>query len=140
MKKNKKACLLVDLDGTLALFEGVRDGHDEKKVGEDKVRESVKEVLNRFFDDYQIIIVTGRRQSCREETMKWLIRHDICFDEVFMRANDDKRHDYSTKTEIYKTHIEPKYTVLFVLEDRTRVVAMWRELGLECWQVAVADY
>ena len=136
----KKACLLVDLDGTIALFEGVRDGLDQTKVGEDKVRESVREVLNRFFDDYQIIIVTGRSESCREDTMKWLIKHDIPFDEVFMRADDDNRHDYSMKTEMYKTHIEPKYTVLFVLEDRTKVVKMWRELGLECWQVAVADY
>src|SRR3990167_4219043 len=107
----KQKALICDLDGTIALFEGVRDGLDQTKVGEDKVRESLREVLNRFFDDYQMIMGTGRSESGREDTMKWLIKHDIPFDEVFMRADDDNRHDYSMKTEMYKTHIEPKYTV-----------------------------
>jgi len=87
----KKACLLVDLDGTIALFEGVRDGLDQTKVGEDKVRESVREVLNRFFDDYQIIIVTGRSESCREDTMKWLTKEE---QERFLSYIDLEKNEF----------------------------------------------
>jgi len=37
--------------------------------------------------------------------------------------------------EIFDNHIAPKYNISYVLDDRDRVVDMWRSLGLTCFQV-----
>jgi hypothetical protein len=53
-----------------------------------------------------------------------------------MREAGDKCKDAIVKKELYETHIVPHYTVQFVLDDRDQAVAMWRDLGLTCLQVA----
>ena len=137
-----KRAILCDVDGTLALFEGIRDGLDFTKVGTDKVRQTVRNFLNLYAIPvgYQIIIVTGRPESCRGDTEKWLEKNYIRYNELFMRRNDDFRHDSIIKSELYLEKIEPFYSVELVLDDRDKVVRMWRALGLECWQVAQAAY
>jgi len=52
----------------------------------------------------------------------------------------DYRDDRIIKEEIYREKIAPVYNALFVLDDRDRVVAMWRDLGLTCLQVANGDF
>ena len=57
-----------------------------------------------------------------------------------MRQNSDRRPDDVIKAEIYETCIEPYYNVLYVFDDRDRVVKMWREKGLTCLQVAEGNF
>ena len=83
-----------------------------------------------------IIIVTGRKDDCKAETLKWLSDNSVPHDLVFMRKSDDNRPDYIVKREIYEEYIKGKYNVKFVLDDRSQVVREWRELGLKCLQVA----
>jgi len=42
--------------------------------------------------------------------------------------------------EIYEENIKGRYEVLFVLDDRNRVVDFWRSIGLICLQVAPGDF
>lgn len=91
---------------------------------------------------YRILFVTGRGEEDRDLTERWL--HDnvpwfIKYGEsahpgLLMRPAGDRRPDYEVKAEIYRELIEPKYHVLFVVEDRGSVVRMWRELGLTVLQ------
>jgi hypothetical protein len=53
-----------------------------------------------------------------------------------MRQAGDKRKDACVKLELYRTQLEPRFAVQFVLDDRDQAVAMWRGLGLICLQVA----
>jgi hypothetical protein len=53
-----------------------------------------------------------------------------------MRPSNDSRKDEVVKEELYRTHIEKRFNVRFVLDDRDRVVKLWRRLGLPCLQVA----
>ena len=76
----------------------------------------------------------------------WLQAHELVGldvdmnDFLFMRAEDDFRHDTIVKEEIYRTHIEPFWNVFCVFDDRSTVVEMWRSLGLVCLQVANGDF
>ncbi|MFP5226631.1 MAG: hypothetical protein ACLGXA_03310, partial [Acidobacteriota bacterium] len=89
---------------------------------------------------YPVIFVSGRKAECREATMDWLFSNVGFTDPLFMRADGDNRDDRIVKEEIYRREIEGKYNVLFVLDDRNRVVEKWRELGLPCLQVAKGDF
>jgi hypothetical protein len=76
----------------------------------------------------------------QEQTEAWLEKHHIRYDLLFMRKTADSRPDTVIKREIYRSYIKDKYSVLFVLDDRTRIVNMWRNLGLTCLQVAPGDF
>lgn|SRR3990167_2505416 len=148
----KRRAIIVDLDGTLAncthrlhyIKKKKKDwGGFYSEVSKDKVNEWCKAILSRFEMDLHntaILIVTGRRDTTREDTIIWLDKNKIPYDELFMREYDDFRDDAIIKEELYKTEIKDKYSVLFVLEDRKRVVDMWRRLGLTVLQCAEGDY
>jgi hypothetical protein len=50
------------------------------------------------------------------------------------------RKDAIMKEELYRQHIEGKYNIKFVLDDRQQVVDMWRGLGLTVFQVDEGDF
>lgn len=140
----KKNAVLCDLDGTLALFEGRRKWYEFDKVFVDLPRKSASLILINYNGNRpwsgDIIIITGRPESCRRQTEKWLEKHLIPYTEIIFRRQNDDRPDYLVKYEIYKKEIEPRYDVDFVLDDRNSVVQMWRDIGLECWQPAITSY
>jgi hypothetical protein len=86
------------------------------------------------------VFVTGRPERFREVTKEWLRSMHCPSSPLFMRPDDDFRADHELKREIYLRDIQPHYDVKIVLDDRDSVVRMWRELGLECWQVAAGDF
>lgn len=148
MNKKKKA-IIVDLDGTLADIR-VRLKHiqgpkkDWKKfhasIETDELHEWCREIVNRMASDHTIILVSGRVDTLKKETEKWLEKYEVKWHELHMRPHADHRPDTTLKREIYQQHIEDKYEIFFVLEDRTSVVNMWRSLGLRCLQVAPGDF
>ena len=53
-----------------------------------------------------------------------------------MRMADDTREDSIIKKELFNKWIRNIYNVLFVIDDRPRVIRMWRhELGLTVFDV-----
>jgi len=136
-----KHAIIVDLDGTLALM-GDRDPFDYARCGEDVLNEPVHLVVQAYHQQYQrdIIIVSGREDTCRKQTLRWLQRWGIPHTALYMRKARDYRKDTIVKREIYRARIEPEYAIDFVLDDRNQVVEMWRELGLTCFQVAYGDF
>jgi hypothetical protein len=59
---------------------------------------------------------------------------------LLMKAANDRRGDVVTKLELFDHHVRNKFFVLAVLEDRTKMVRLWRDVGLTCLQVADGDY
>lgn len=137
------SAIIVDLDGTLAIHQG-RDPYDCSRCEEDALNLAVDAVVDNLWHtgagQYQILLVSGRDESCRTPTKTWLANHTIHWDYLYMRATGDKRDDRIVKEEIYRQQIEGKYNVLFVLDDRNKVVDMWRSLGLTCFQVAEGNF
>jgi predicted kinase len=138
---NRTDCVVFDLDGTLAHNNGKRGYFDWLKVGVDDVDEVTKETLVAYKNrGYEIVIVSGRDGVSMKPTIKWLDDNDIPFDNIFLRPEGDYRKDTLIKTEIFENNLKPNYNILCVLEDRKKVVDMWRGLGVKCFQVVDGDY
>lgn len=140
LDRQKPKCIICDLDGTLALNAG-RDWFDYGKVITDKLDWRINDVLFEFYYTHDLIFITGRDEECREVTEKWI--NEVAGHEnfkLYMRSHGDKRPDQDVKKELYEKYVEPHYNVSCVLEDRNKVVEMWRELGLLCLQVCDGNY
>lgn len=133
--------IICDIDGTLAHMQD-RDPYDYDKVDTDVVDKTTKNILRVFYgtNDYAILIVSGREDTCKHKTIGWLSKNYVMYDELLMRKHGDYRPDEVIKKEIYDKHIKDKYDVEFVLDDRNKVVKMWRGIGLKCLQVAEGDF
>ena len=137
-------CTISDLDGTLAI-KGDRDIYDFSKIDVDKLNITVSNAVSGFMDasnigEANLIIVSGRDDSCKEATLKWLNDYGIFPKEIYMREIGDKRPDYIVKQEIYDTYIKDKYNVSAVFDDRDSVVRMWRDNGLPVFQVNEGNF
>ncbi len=136
-------CVIFDLDGTFAHL-GERSPYNASRAEEDELNEAVHfvyDAIRRGSPSTAMILVTGRDERWRPETERWLARHDIAYDGLFMRPPGDRRKDTVVKREIYERHIVEHYTVRVVFEDRDQVVRLWRDdLGLPCFQVAWGDF
>ncbi len=130
--------VIVDIDGTLAFMDWKRSPYDYSKVGGDRVNNKLLSLLSSL--DATIFIVSGRKSECRKETEEWLKDNWVLYHKLFMRLDDDTRDDATVKEEIYKQNIEGKYNVLWVFDDRDRVVKMWRKQELPCYQVYYGNF
>lgn len=95
-------------------------------------------------------IWTGRSDEVRSETLDWLRIH-LNFspkrfglgapEKFLMRKAGDHRPDHEVKLE-WLADLEPpeRARLTAVFEDRARVVAMWRQYGVPCFQVAPGDF
>lgn len=134
--------VICDLDGTLCLHNG-RSPYDTKKCSTDLINHPIHAILWRWQkgENKNIIFVSGREDRFRERTIDWIGWNTAIKDfSLFMRPTGDLRKDDIVKEEIYLTKILNKYNVHFVLDDRNRVVDMWRRNGLTCLQVAEGDF
>lgn len=132
----KKKAIICDLDGTLALLNGRDPLKEQSKCGEDLLQEFVADVLFAMWEsDYELLLVSGRYDTYQEQTEQWLVAHDIPYSFLALRQANDYRSDDIIKREIYENHIEPHYDVQFVIDDRPKVIRMWKELGLKVLDV-----
>lgn len=145
--------IICDLDGTLCNIEHrlhYTEGEHKnwqaffEGIPEDVPNEQVSFVLQQCA--LPVVLISGRPQKykeldCEALTIAWLKKYGFEKYELVMREADDRRDDDIIKKELYQTKIEPKYgKPLLVLDDRDRVVKMWRDLGLVCFQVAPGNF
>jgi predicted kinase len=132
--------IIVDIDGTLAHMTN-RGPYDTSKYIDDSIDWVVRDLVNKMaFLGVQIIIVSGRDGAYREVLKQWLKKHEVIFDRIFMRTPKDTRNDAIVKDEIFENHIKDNWYVDFVLDDRNRVIDMWRAKGISAFQVAYGDF
>jgi hypothetical protein len=135
--------VIFDIDGTLAKRVTDRSPYDMTRVGEDTPHTPVLAVLEALgAHGYQILYCSGRFEAGRAATVQWLREHTVFWDSpLFMRPDGDFGPDSKLKLNLYREHIEPRWDVQMVFDDRDRVVGMWRlELGLPCLQVDYGDF
>lgn len=133
---------LVDVDGTLAIRQE-RNPYDWRGAEADLPNTAVitaVQALAAHPDVSAILVISGRHEGARALTMRWLSSNGVPFTDLFMRSGNDNRSDDIVKEEIFRTRIEPNYQVAGIIDDRDRVVKMWRRLGLVCFQVAEGDF
>lgn len=137
-------CILVDIDGTVA-DKGERSPFAWHQVGLDTPKWPIINLVKALHAaGYKIVFFSGRDAVCRSQTTHWLNEQfgwqgsDY---ELFMRPQKDNRKDSIIKKELYEQHVQSRYYVEFVVDDRQQVVDMWRRtLGLTCIQVDYGDF
>lgn len=133
--KSKPAAIVVDMDATLCVNTSGRpfygEGAAEGMLTDTPVEELV-ELLNLNHLYYHIVILTGREDTpeIREATEKWLIDHGIEFSKVIMRPQGDLTKGNIFKKKAMEEQILPNYRVRFILEDSSKCVETFREMGL----------
>lgn len=143
--------IIVDLDGTLAL-----ERHRRIKILEsweeyfslihlDPVNQSVLEYLRQIDTSHDIFIFTSRPVRYKAATEIWLDNMAVPYDFLEMRSEADThlgdgewqslRSDEAIKTDMLNRYnLKPENTMC-VLEDRDEMVAFYRALRFDCWQV-----
>lgn len=137
LEKNisKKDAYIFDIDGTIAHTNGKRDILDYAKVIDDDIDVNTVDLLRKLAKTTEIIFLTGREESCKHETLEWIMKNNLPFTRLFMRPEKDFRKDTEVKAEIYEDEIKNKWNILGVFEDRVQVCKMWHKLGLKVYQV-----
>ena len=140
--------VIFDIDGTLADV-SERLHHIKKKpkdwdaffrgIPQDKAIRSMVKLCNILYaSGIKILLCTGRREKDRAETVKWLEQHGVNYHELILRPDGDRRSDVIVKREMLADLDKSK--ILFVVEDRSGVVEMWRSEGLVCLQCAPGEF
>ena len=142
--------IIVDLDGTLAdvshrVHHVQKEPKDKKSfnslMGEDGLNHWCFELSEAMRSrGYKIILITGRPEKYRDDTVAWLEREKIVYDELYMRPRHAGVPDSLVKKDIYRKLIRDRMEIVFVVEDRLSVVRMWREMGLVCLQCDWGDF
>jgi hypothetical protein len=120
--------IICDLDGTLALLNG-RDPYDASACESDVLNKPIAEIIASY--RAETILVSGRFEKNRPQTLKWLKANNIPYYALYRRKDGDMRKDTVIKKEIYEAYIKNKFTIDFCIDDRPQVVRMWRhDLGM----------
>ena len=94
----------------------------------------VEWVRSLYDQGYYICIVSGRDTTQGDRTVEWLSKHNVMYHRLFMRNGGDSREDSIIKKEILDK-ITPNIRVAFAIDDRPRVIRMWRENGIKVYDV-----
>lgn len=145
----ERKCVIVDLDGTLCdvehrnhLVRNKPPRWDEYFMSchLDPPKENVIEVVKCLACFHDIHIFSGRGEVARELTEAWLEKHEVEYESLTMRPDGNKTADNKLKKSwVVEKGFKPE-NVLCILDDRQKVVDMWREMGFTCLQVAPGDF
>jgi phosphoglycolate phosphatase-like HAD superfamily hydrolase len=136
--------IIIDLDGTLADVrhrlhhvrgKGTKDwGKFFEAMPEDPVNDWCLQLMRAMHKEgYEIAIVSGRPADYEEQVRAWLSRYEVPYHRLYLRGSGDRRQDTLVKREILHREFEKKH-ILFAVDDRKEVVAMWRSEGIVCLQ------
>lgn len=132
--------IILDVDGTAAQMVS-RGPYDTSRYAEDVADKAVRALVQMVANSGVAVLVTsGRDEAFYGVTAKWLADHDIPCDRLIMRGQGDLRNDSIVKNELYETRIKGFWNVLFAVDDRNRVVDMWRAKGIKCFQAQPGDF
>jgi hypothetical protein len=147
--REMKSTVIIDIDGTLtkvgARVECLKSTPPDwdsfyARCGEDFGVPEITVLAQVLDASYRIILCSGRRESCRADTERWMDRYGVRFDMMLLRKDGDHRHETEVKPEMLAEAGIQLEDIAFVLEDRNSMVKKWRELGLICLQVAEGDF
>lgn len=144
-----KPLYIFDLDGTLALIEHRRplvEGTNKDwraffaACVNDPPYVAVVETLKMLFEaGCDVWVWSGRSDEVKQQTIDWFSRQHIAgaISDFRMRASGDHQPDEKLKAEWLASLCQlDRERLVAIFEDRDRMVKLWRDNGIACFQVA----
>ena len=153
-----KPLYIFDLDGTLALIEHrkhyLADTEDKTRwrrfyaaCDKDQPNLPVLRTFERLrHAGAEVWIFSGRSDEVRAKTVAWLVEHTSLMTHDLETALTMRREgDYTADDELKLQWLngllhEDRERLVAVFDDRDRVVKMWRDNGVACFQVAPGEF
>jgi hypothetical protein len=163
-----KGTVFVDVDGTVAdlahrrVYVASKPKNYpafERGIPDDTPIQWVIDAVARLYDaGWTVVMCTGRRETQKAATEKWLADHGVKYHAFYIRPEferdldgsvkiskkgnpkPDYRHDYIIKAELLAQARADGYDPDVVFDDRDQVVTMWRENGIPVVQTAEGDF
>ena len=154
---NRKKTVIFDLDGTLALIDDRRaiSTKDNGNMDWDKFFGPANIKLDKpnwpvilmaqtlKNAGHRIVIFSGRSKATKDATKDWLNDLDIPFDILKMRPTGGG-FKWMKDDVLKKKWLDDLFPntddILCVFDDRDKVVQMWRNNGISCFQVADGNF
>ena len=129
-----------------------------KMISLDDPNIPVIKLAQMFHDNgFRVVIFSGRNDRSFDATVSWLKSHEVPHDLLVMRPDKFKDKSWPIADgnpatpdmrfmpdDILKKHMLDTFVdindVFLVVDDRNKVVDMWRGLGLNVFQVAPGDF
>lgn len=143
MKQNPNLphCILVDMDATLFLNTHGRPFYGDELEPTDILKDEPIPGTIALVKAYQasgnlVFGLSGREdtQGIRLNTEKQCANQGIYLDKLFLRPKCSRKKGDEQKKELFEKYIKGQFYVDFVLDDSSKVVKMYRDLGLTCLQ------
>ena len=144
----EKNIVIFDLDGTLANIDDRREKSmkpngklnwdkfsSDELIKKDLPNIPVIKTAKLFHQSgFKIYVLSGRSDKTKKVTTQWLNKYNVPFDLLKMRDKNDTRPDEVIKKE-FVVELSILENIFLILDDREKVVKMWRSLELPCFQV-----
>jgi hypothetical protein len=152
VEESDELWFVFDLDGTLAdvthrtplALEKKWDEFNAACAGDTpRLAESyLIRMIYAYTPYHRIMIITGRSDKYRKQTEEWLVANGIPYDELHMRPEGNHSPDVVIKAQLgFMAGLAPGMrNVAFVVEDRDKMVEVWRANGLTCFQCQKGNY
>lgn len=89
----------------------------------------------------EVWIYSGRSDQVRRKTELWLSNYTLPYNNLRMRTAGDYTPDHLLKKQWYdEMSDEDRARLVAVFDDRNRIVQMWRDQGVTCFQVAEGNF
>lgn len=109
------------------------------EAGNDIPKSKVIQICNDLARWHKIYILSGRSETTREVTRRWLNQNNVYYDKLVMRGKDDRTDDHILKLK-WVEEMKISQDIICIFEDRQRVVDAWRAAGYTCFQVAPGNF
>lgn len=143
-------CVIVDIDGTLANCDHRREfvtctpknwKEFNARMSDDTPHKEIDRLVrNLNHNGWKIVLCSGREAVYRDVTTAWLKKWCVPFHALYMRAEKDYRGDDVVKSELLDKILADGFKPWLAIDDRQRVVDMWRARGIVCLQCAAGDF
>lgn len=136
---SRRHAVIFDADGTLVDVRGIRHYVRGKWRDFDSFHRSSyfsppnQHVVDMAFDAHRegfaVVVVTAREEKYRDVTQAWMDKHDVPYENIYMRSLGDGRKDAVVKAEMLQSILDD-YDVVHAVDDNPAVNDVWRTANI----------